>query len=201
MARLAGLSLISAILDGRQGEPVGARIRASALLAATVAFVCAAAQAQAAPEQIGIAALRPLPGTAAFPVRGQVTYGTGAAAFGADRGGRMHEGQDLFAAAGTPLVAVRDVRVLEAGNGGGRGNYVALYSPAANETYVYMHMLEPASGRPGQRLRAGQGVGRVGCTGSCWGDHLHFEVRSGRGSEAPVRSPLPLLHWLARAPG
>ena len=61
-----------------------------------------------------------------------------------------------------------------------------------------MHMLEPAAVRPGQRLRAGQHVGKVGCTGSCWGDHLHFELRAGRGSQAPVLNPLPLLHWIQR---
>ena len=151
----------------------------------------------AAADPMGIAALLPPAGTV-FPVRGAVVYGQGEARYGADRGGRMHEGQDLFAPAGTPLVAVRDVKVLEAGDGGGRGNYVALYSAAANETYVYMHMLEPAEARPGQRLRAGQHVGKVGCTGSCWGDHLHFELRAGRGPEAPVRNPLSLLHWLQR---
>ena len=31
----------------------------------------------------------------------------------------------------------------------------------------------------------------LGCTGSCWGDHLHFEIRDGRGSQAPPRDPLP----------
>ena len=175
---------------------MGSPKRASALLAIAIVFACAAAQAQAAGQPIGVAALRPPPGSAAFPVRGPVTYGTGEAAFGADRGGRMHEGQDLFAAPGTPLVAVRAVRVLEAGDGGGRGNYVALYSAAAHETYVYMHMLEPASVRPGQELSAGRPVGKVGCTGSCWGDHLHFELRAGRGSQAAVRSPLSLLRWL-----
>ena len=95
--------------------------------------------------------------------------------------------------------SARSVKVLEAGDGGGRGNYVALYSPAANETYVYMHMLEPVAVHPGERLRAGQHVGKVGCTGSCWGDHLHFELRVGRGSQAPVRNPLPLLHWIQRS--
>src|ERR1700704_2219392 len=80
----------------------------------------------AAGTPMGIAALLPPAGSTAFPVRGAVVYGEGEARFGADRGGRMHEGQDLFAPAGTPLVAVRDVKVLEAGDGGGRGNYVAL---------------------------------------------------------------------------
>jgi murein DD-endopeptidase MepM/ murein hydrolase activator NlpD len=127
------------------------------------------------------------------PVHGAVRYGQGGARFGADRGGRSHEGQDVFAPAGTPLVAVRDGVVLETGNGGGRGNYVAIYSPAARQTYVYLHLLEPASVGPGQRLRAGARVGRLGCTGSCFGDHLHFEVRRGKGLEGAPRDPLPLL--------
>jgi murein DD-endopeptidase MepM/ murein hydrolase activator NlpD len=175
---------------------MGARIVAGTLLAMATLVAPAAAQLG---TPIGIAALRPEPGTAAFPVRGAVTYGQGEAHYGADRGGRMHEGQDLFGAAGTPLVAVRGVRVLEAGDGGGRGNYVALFSPAAHETYVYMHMLEPAAVKPGQELRAGDRVGKLGCTGSCWGDHLHFELRAGRGSQAPPRDPNPLLHWLSGA--
>jgi murein DD-endopeptidase MepM/ murein hydrolase activator NlpD len=175
---------------------MGARILAGTLLAMATLAAPAAAQPG---TPIGIAALRPEPGTTAFPVRAPVTYGQGEAHYGADRGGRMHEGQDLFAPAGTPLVAVRDVQVLEAGDGGGRGNYVALFSPAARETYVYMHMLEPAAVKPGQHIRAGSRVGKLGCTGSCWGDHLHFEVRGGRGSQAPPRDPNPLLHWLSGA--
>jgi murein DD-endopeptidase MepM/ murein hydrolase activator NlpD len=40
-------------------------------------------------------------------------------------------------------------------------------------------------------------VGAVGCTGSCWGDHLHFELRRGRGTTAAPIDPLPLLKRLA----
>jgi len=141
------------------------------------------------------ALLRPAAG---HPVRSRVDYGEGGAQFGADRGGRMHEGQDVFAPAGTPLVAVRDGVVLETGDDGGRGNYVGIYSPRARETYVYLHMLAPALVRPGERVEAGRRVGRLGCTGSCFGDHLHFEVRRGRGLEGPARDPRPLLERWAR---
>ena len=105
----------------------------------------------------------------------------------------------MFAPAGTPLVAVRDGEVVETGNDGGRGNYLALYSPQANQTYVYLHLLEPASVSTGQRVLAGHPVGKLGCTGSCFGDHLHFEVRQGRSLEGPPQDPLPLLRRLPSA--
>ncbi len=66
-----------------------------------------------------------------FPIDGAFNWGQQAARFGAGRGGRSHEGQDVFARTGTPLVAVRNGVVVETGNDGGRGNYVAIYSPRA----------------------------------------------------------------------
>ena len=139
--------------------------------------------------------LRP---AALHPVAAHVRYGEGGARYGADRGGRMHEGQDVFAPAGTPLVAVREGVVLETGNDGGRGNYLAIWSHSARETYVYLHLLEPPEVRAGQHVRVGEGVGRLGCTGSCFGNHLHFEVRRGRTLEGAPRDPLPLLRrWPA----
>ena len=140
--------------------------------------------------------LRP---AAVHPVAAPVRYGEGGARYGADRGGRMHEGQDVFAPAGTPLVAVRDGVVLETGDDGGRGNYLAIWSERAQETYVYLHLLEPPEVGAGDRVGVGESVGRVGCTGSCFGDHLHFEVRRGKTLEGASRDPLELLRRWPRA--
>jgi murein DD-endopeptidase MepM/ murein hydrolase activator NlpD len=134
---------------------------------------------------------------AIFPVRGRVGFGEQDARFGAWRGGHVHEGQDVFAPAGTPLVAIRNGRVVEKGNDGGRGNYLAMWNRAAHRTFVYLHMLHPSRVRVGERVRTGQRVGSVGCTGSCWGDHLHLEVRRGKGTTARPLDPLPLLRRLA----
>ena len=133
---------------------------------------------------------------AVHPVRASVDYGESGARFGAGRPGHVHSGQDVFAPAGTPLVAVRDAVVIGSGSDGGRGNYVELFSAEAGETYAYFHMQSSASVRVGERVSAGQVVGRLGCSGSCWGDHLHFEVHRGRGVGGEAVDPLPrLLRW------
>jgi murein DD-endopeptidase MepM/ murein hydrolase activator NlpD len=131
-----------------------------------------------------------------FPVRGPVEYGEADARFGAWRGGRAHEGQDVFADAGTHLVSITDGRVVEKGDDGGRGNYVAIHDPDAHRTFLYLHMLRPSPLRTGRRLQAGGRVGAVGCSGSCWGDHLHLEMRRGRGTGGRPLDPLPLLRRL-----
>jgi len=133
-----------------------------------------------------------------FPVRGVVDFGEADARFGAWRGGRRHEGQDLFADAGTPVASVEAGRVVERGDDGGRGNYVAIWAPESNRTFVYLHMRAPTSHAVGDRVDGGERIGAVGCTGSCWGDHLHLEMREGRGTTGKALDPLPLLRRLAR---
>jgi murein DD-endopeptidase MepM/ murein hydrolase activator NlpD len=56
-----------------------------------------------------------------------------------------------------------------------------------------MHMIAPAIVGAGDEVNAGERLGAVGCTGSCWGDHLHFEIREGRGIGGQAQDPLPML--------
>lgn len=135
------------------------------------------------------------------PLGARPDYGTAENAFGAARSGHVHAGQDIFASSGTPLVAVSDGVVADAGSDGEQGNYVYLYDPERGLTYVYMHMIAPAKVRTGERVKAGEHVGGLGCTGSCWGDHLHFEVRRGRGITGRPHDPLQLLKRLAARGG
>jgi murein DD-endopeptidase MepM/ murein hydrolase activator NlpD len=59
-----------------------------------------------------------------------------------------------------------------------------------------MHMSAPADVAAGDRLDPGDRVGLLGCTGSCDGPHLHFEIREGRSPYAPAIDPLPeLRRW------
>lgn len=126
------------------------------------------------------------------PVVGEVSYGSAEAAFGNARG-RPHEGQDIFAPAGTTLISPTETVVVEVGSDGGRGNWAALYDPAAKRTYNYFHMISPAKVAAGEKLAAGDRVGQVGCTGSCSGDHLHFEVRDGNSPYGTARDPLGVI--------
>jgi murein DD-endopeptidase MepM/ murein hydrolase activator NlpD len=140
------------------------------------------------------------------PVLGKFDYGAADARFGAWRDGHRHEGQDVFAPGGTPLVAVVDGVVIESESedsplSGGRGNYIAIYSQAEDRTYVYFHMQHPSPLEAGEAVGAGDRVGAIGCTGSCWGQHLHFEVRLGRGSDVEPIDPLALLRRWPQAPG
>ena len=132
-------------------------------------------------------------------VADSIDYGESGAQFGAARSGRTHEGQDMMVPTGTPLVVVADGEVVEVGSDGGRGNYVSIYDPAEEQTYNYFHMVEPASVKQGERVEAGQELGGVGCTGSCFGDHLHFEVHEGKDPYGPVVDPMPILAKLPPA--
>ena len=138
---------------------------------------------------------------AVHPVPGDVGYGEWAARYGNFRDGHVHAGQDVFAAAGTPLRAVRDAVVVEKGSGDGRGHYVAIHSAAQRETYVYLHLRRATAVAVGDVVTAGQRIGQLGCTGACFGHHLHFEVRRGRGVGGETEDPLPLLRSLGRPGG
>jgi murein DD-endopeptidase MepM/ murein hydrolase activator NlpD len=129
-----------------------------------------------------------------------IDYGDAGAVFGASRYGHSHEGQDMFAESGTPLIAVRDGLVIRKGYDGGRGNYVGIYSETEDQTYVYLHMLRRTPLDPGDQVAAGMQVGTMGCTGSCYGTHLHFEVRVGKGINRKPIDPLPLLKQWPQAP-
>lgn len=145
-----------------------------------------------------LAAARARAASTEFPVVGEFNWGQAGARFGASRSGHLHEGQDVFARTGAPLVAVTDGVVVEHGNDGGRGNYVAIHDPRADRTYVYLHMVGPSLATTGEHVGVGDRVGAVGCTGSCYGDHLHFEIRRGRGTAGASEDPLPTLtRWAA----
>jgi murein DD-endopeptidase MepM/ murein hydrolase activator NlpD len=168
--------------------------RARPPLAACLLLVLAAASADVASAQLrdpgSTGGTAPKPGRATrghepllpvavsgyvFPIRGPHSYGTAINRFGAPRSGHTHQGQDVLAPAGTPLVAARGGRVTHRAFQAAAGNYLVIATDDGTD-HVYMHLLAPAKLRPGQTVRAGQPIGRVGQTGDATAPHLHFEV-------------------------
>jgi murein DD-endopeptidase MepM/ murein hydrolase activator NlpD len=130
-----------------------------------------------------------------FPVRGPHGYGEFAARFG---GGRGHQGQDIMAACGTPLVAARGGTVKFKQYHARAGYYLVIDGARTSVDYAYMHMRGPALVDRGERVRTGQLIGYVGDTGDASACHLHFEMWKGPGwySGGSPFDPLPdLLAW------
>jgi murein DD-endopeptidase MepM/ murein hydrolase activator NlpD len=127
-----------------------------------------------------------------FPIRGAHTMGTGTAAFG---GGRGHQGQDVFARCGTPLVAATGGVVKFKRYQSRAGNYLVIDGNRTTYDYAYMHLRDPALVNQGDHVYTGQPIGFVGDTGDADGCHLHFEVWTGPGwySGGHPVDPLPLL--------
>ena len=127
-----------------------------------------------------------------LPVSGRVTSGFGSRFHPILGYQRMHNGVDLAASYGTPIVAAADGKVIEAGWHGGYGRLVEIAHANGIRT-IYGHMSRIAAA-PGAIVRGGQVIGYVGSTGLSTGPHLHYEVmKDGR----PVN---PLSVKLAAAP-
>lgn len=107
-----------------------------------------------------------------FPVAGPSAFSD---SFGDPRRGHRHQGNDIFALKGTPVVAVVGGSVNATSTHGG-GKTIYLYGDDGN-TYIYMHLSGYAetSGHVSQ----GEVIGYVGNTGNARGgsSHLHFEIR------------------------
>lgn len=105
-----------------------------------------------------------------------VTSGFGARVDPLDGSRSFHQGIDVAAREGTPILAAAGGVVVQAGPRGGYGNTVEV-AHADGTTTLYAHASD-LSVTVGQRVDAGQILGAVGHTGRSTGDHLHFELRS-----------------------
>jgi murein DD-endopeptidase MepM/ murein hydrolase activator NlpD len=137
-----------------------------------------------------------------FPLIGNFTYGIDPdGRFGAARPGHTHQGQDIPAPTGTPVVAPRGglVKVV-AFQKGGAGNYIVLHGEGEDLDFVFMHLRTGSIlVKPGQVVSTGQQLAQVGSTGESTGPHLHFEIW--KGPWAPGGTPIDPLPFLRRWDG
>jgi murein DD-endopeptidase MepM/ murein hydrolase activator NlpD len=134
-----------------------------------------------------------------FPVQGTYSLGGDGARFGAGRPGHRHQGQDIVAAAGTPVVSPRAGFVAwRAFQKAGAGHYVVVSGDDGRD-YVFMHFQDGSVlVQKGQAVTAGQQLGAVGSTGASSGPHLHFEIwpDGWYAEDSRPIDPLPdLLAW------
>jgi murein DD-endopeptidase MepM/ murein hydrolase activator NlpD len=113
-----------------------------------------------------------------WPVNGTVSSPFG------PRWGRMHEGIDIAAPTGTPIRAAKAGTVILAAPTSGYGNYTCV-DHGGGVSSCYAHQSSYVAGQ-GDSLEQGEVLGYVGCTGSCFGDHLHFEIRVNGGAVDPL---------------
>jgi murein DD-endopeptidase MepM/ murein hydrolase activator NlpD len=110
---------------------------------------------------------------------------------------RFHDGVDLPAREGTPVIAVAPGRVLEVGRNGGYGLEVVVEHGEGWRTR-YAH-LSATHVRPGDRIARGARLGDVGGTGRSTGPHLHFEaLREGKSVDPALAAPGPLRPQVLR---
>jgi murein DD-endopeptidase MepM/ murein hydrolase activator NlpD len=120
-----------------------------------------------------------------WPVRGWVTspFGNRTSPFSGIL--TFHEGLDIAAQTGTPIVAPADGVVIKAGFGTGYGNMVEISHGYGIKT-IYGHNSR-LNVKPGQRVKRGDVIAYLGDSGSSTGPHLHYEVRVNGLPVNPVR--------------
>jgi murein DD-endopeptidase MepM/ murein hydrolase activator NlpD len=136
----------------------------------------AGAQNGSAPGAAG--PIRPGSGGLIWPVNGPIVSPFGM------RWGRLHAGVDIAVPAGTPIRAAQSGRVILMGWTGGYGNYTCIGHGNGLST-CYAHQSRYGTSN-GASVNQGQVIGYVGCTGHCFGDHLHFETRVGGAPVNPM---------------
>lgn len=159
-------------------------------LCASLVMLSFSAPANAVPDaplRVYLEHLEPL--TLAWPADGVVTDGYG------PRWGRLHAGLDIGILRSHRLRAAAGGTVTATGfldGYAGYGNVVVL-DVGDGYSLLYAH-LASASVVPGEWLDRGEPLGLAGCTGSCYGTHLHFELRR---DGVPV-DPMAFMHKAAR---
>lgn len=156
----------------RLGKPAAAAL-GTLIVAGTIAF--GSGVASGASGGIGGGGIGDGSAGGVFPVRGHYTFGDGLGA------GRGHEGQDILAKCGTPIVSAQPGRVQYNKYQSAAGNYIVIDGKGKLDDLMYAHMKNRSKFQVGDKLDAGEQIGVVGETGDATACHLHFEMWSNPG--------------------
>jgi septal ring factor EnvC (AmiA/AmiB activator) len=157
-----------------QSASLAARIRAAEAAAAARAAEPAPTTSRSEPTTPSPSAPAPSSSGLIWPVQGPVTSPFGPRCL-PNGDCSFHPGIDIAASTGTPIHAAAAGTVIYAGWMDGYGNLTVIDHGGGLAT-AYGHQSSIAVG-VGATVSQGQTIGAVGCTGYCFGPHLHFEVR------------------------
>jgi len=140
-----------------------------------------------------------------FPVAGSHTFGGSGSRFGVGRTGHSHQGQDVAADTGTPVVAPTAGEITVVGyQASAAGEWVAMHSTDGRDFFFAHCVRHSTAVREGDDVRAGTHLCDVGETGDASGPHLHFEIWVNgwrTSSKSHPIDPLPQLKlWQAADP-
>lgn len=173
------IGLVSAIMGMSGAWAVGAATRHEDRSYHVAASVHPAAAVSDAVDPHATSAARPAVTLIAFldPIAGcGINSPFGLRKMPWEEGGRLHEGVDIAAPAGSLVRATADGVVGRTGESSSYGRFVEVIH-ANGLTSFYAHMQRLAGLKSGEAVKSGQTVGYAGNTGRSTGSHLHFEIR------------------------
>ena len=157
---------VAGALVATKAQEAGEIKESQALQSASAAL---AAKIQAASSNDGSAPATPSAAGFIWPVDGPITSPFG------PRWGTIHPGIDIGVPEGTPIHAAAAGTVIWCGWESGYGNLTVIdHHNGLATAYGHQSKIEVSCG---ENVDQGQQIGLVGCTGYCFGAHLHFEVR------------------------
>jgi murein DD-endopeptidase MepM/ murein hydrolase activator NlpD len=198
-----GRYVVSLHASGPAGGQLRRRASASGKAPLTVkAKPTPPAPAPATPPVVGPTTPTPDPGITndgVFPVAGAHTLGGSDARFGAGRPGHQHQGQDVIAAEGVPVVAPLAGTIVARDYQASAAGFYLTLDAADGRSFFFAHCQKDTFAvTVGQAVAAGQQLCRVGRTGDASGPHLHFEIWVGGWRRDKASRPIdPLLQLQA----
>ena len=135
-----------------------------------------------------------------MPVDGRISSPFGMRVHPITGATKEHKGIDIAAPQGTPVKAAAAGTITQRMFSKSYGNVIYISHPDGSETrYAHLNHFQPGYS-VGSEVAQGAVIGYVGNTGASAGNHLHFEIRAGKGNSAKAIDPLSAINRTSAKP-